>query len=113
MEQINQFLALTNNDTDLQYIKRDVLLRELADIFDLDRLGFIRSEAEVKVNQAKDADQQKQLNDQALLLEAMKAESSGHMPNAVQKTAQMFGIALPGGAPPAEGSNQVMEQQIG
>jgi hypothetical protein len=113
MEQINQFLQITNNPEDLKYIKRDILLRELAEIFDLDRLGFIRSEAEVQVNNDRSATQQKQLNDQALLLEAMKAESSGHMPNAVEKTAKMFGIALPGGAPPADNSTQVMEQQIG
>jgi hypothetical protein len=113
MEQINQFLALTNNDIDLQYIKRDVLLRELAEIFDLDRLGFIRSEAEVQNNNQKRQQAEKERGDQAILLEAMKAESSGHVPNAVEKTAKMFNIQLPGGAPPAEGSTQVRGKQIG
>jgi len=116
MEQINQFLQITNNPTDLQYIKRDILLRELAEIFDLDRLGFVRSEAEVANRQAQGAEQQKQNDDRAILLEAMKAESSGHVPNAVERTAQMFDIQLPGGPPggqPAESSTQVREKQIG
>jgi sulfur transfer complex TusBCD TusB component (DsrH family) len=113
MEQINQFLQITNNDTDLKYIKRDVLLRELAEIFDLDRLGFVRTEEEVKVVDAQNAQQAKQNDDRAILLEAMKAESSGHVPNAVERTAQLFNIQLPGGAPQAEGSTQVREKQIG
>ena len=113
MEQINQFLALTNNDVDLQYIKRDILLRELAEIFDLDRLGFIRSEAEVKNMQDQQNQIAKEREDRGILLEAMKAESSGHVPDAVQKTAQMFNIQLPGGAPPAESSTQIQEKQIG
>jgi len=112
MEQINQFLQITNNDTDLQYIKRDILLRELAEIFDLDRLGFVRSEAEVANKQAQRGEQQKQNDDRAILLEAMKAESSGHVPNAVERTAKMFGIQLPGAAP-AEGPTQVREKQLG
>ena len=113
MEQINQFLALTNNDEDLKYIRRDILLRELAEIFDLDRLGFVRSEAEVKGIEERNAQAAKDNSDRAILLEAMKAESSGHVPNAVEKTAQMFNIQLPGGAAPAEGSTQVRETQIG
>jgi sulfur transfer complex TusBCD TusB component (DsrH family) len=113
MEQINQFLALTNNDTDLQYIKRDILLRELAEIFDLDRLGFIRSEAEVKANQANDAKRQKDNEDKMLILEAMKAESSGHVPDAVARTAQLFDIQLPGGAQPADDSTQIRETNLG
>jgi len=112
MEQINQFLQITNNDNDMQYIKRDILLRELAEIFDLDRLGFVRSEAEVANKQAQAGEQAKQNDDRAILLEAMKAESSGHVPNAVERTAQMFNIQLPG-APPAEGSTQMREKQIG
>jgi sulfur transfer complex TusBCD TusB component (DsrH family) len=113
MEQINQFLQITQNDSDLKYIKRDILLRELAEIFDLDRLGFVRSEAEVASIDAQNAEQQKQNDDKMLILEAMKAESSGHVPNAVERTAQLFNIQLPGGAPPAESSTQVMEKQIG
>ena len=120
MEQINQFLMLTNNDIDNQYIKRDVLLRELAEIFDLDRLGFIKSETEVANTQAQQAQAGKEQSDRMILLEAMKAESSGHVPNAVEKSAKLFGIKLPGedpnqpgGAPQAESSTQVMEKQIG
>ena len=114
MEQINQFLAITNNELDNQYIKRDVLLRELAEVFDLDRLGFIRSEQEVAAKQQADSEAQKRNQDQAMLLEAMKAESSGHVPNAVARTAQMFNIQMPGGAPPQQGEGaQVMEKQIG
>ena len=112
MEQINQFLALTNNDLDNQYIKRDVLLRELAEIFDLDRLGFIRSEAEVAANAQRDAEQAKKREDQAMLLEAMKAESSGHVPDAVQRTMQLFNIAGPGSGPEVE-SGTVQDKQIG
>jgi hypothetical protein len=113
MEQINQFLALTNNEIDLQYIKRDVLLRELAEIFDLDRLGFIRSEAEVENNNQKRNQQAQQESDRALILEAMKAESSGHVPNAVAKTAQLFNIQLPGGATPEQAAQPVQERPLG
>ena len=98
MEQINQFLALTNNEIDLKYIKRDILLRELADVFDLDKLGFIRTEEEVQQLEQQQAESAKRQQDMGMLLEAMKAESSGHVPNAVQRVAQMFGIQLPGGA---------------
>jgi hypothetical protein len=112
MEQINQFLALTNNDLDNQYIKRDVLLRELAEIFDLDRLGFIRSEAEVAANAQRNAEQAKKREDQAMLLEAMKAESSGHVPDAVERTMQLFNIAGPGSGPEVE-SGTVQDKQIG
>ncbi|GAG26271.1 unnamed protein product, partial [marine sediment metagenome] len=108
MEQINQFLALTNNEIDMQYIKRDVLLRELAEIFDLDKLGFIRSEAEVAKNQADQQASAKRQEDHAILLEAMKAESSGHSPDAVEKTIQLFGIQTPGGPP--QNPNQVQER---
>jgi hypothetical protein len=102
MEQINQFLALTNNDLDMQYIKRDVLLRELAQIFDLDRLGFIRSEEEVRVNQAQQAEADKKREQMDMLLEAMKAESSGHVPDAVEKTKAILGMTGPGTGPPLE-----------
>jgi sulfur transfer complex TusBCD TusB component (DsrH family) len=104
MEQINQFLSLTNNDTDLQYIKRDVLLRELAEIFDLDRLGFIRSEAEVAATQEQRSAAAKRAEDHGLLMEAFKAQSSGHAPDAVEKTIQMFGIQLPGAQPQGQGN---------
>lgn len=98
MEQINQFLQLTNNDIDNQYIKRDVLLRELSEIFDLDQLGFVRTDKEVKEQQDQEAAAQKREQDMGMILEAMKAESSGHVPDAVKRTAQMFQIELPGGA---------------
>jgi hypothetical protein len=107
MEQINNFLSLTNNPTDLRYIKRDVLLRQLAEIFDLDNLGFIKSKEEVAADDKRNAEAAKRQQDMDMLLEAMKAESSGHVPNAVQKIAQMFNIQLPGGAPPSDQPNQL------
>jgi len=111
MEQINQFLALTNNDLDNMYIKRDVLLRELAEIFDLDRLGFIRSEAEVNNIQKQNAESAKKQEQVTMLLEAMKAESSGHVPDAVEKTKQIMGLTGPGSGP--EGSPaEVQETQV-
>jgi hypothetical protein len=112
MEQINQFLALTNNEIDLQYIKRDVLLRELAEIFDLNRLGFIRTEQEVAAaSEANAAKQEKQMQVE-MLLEAMKAESSGHVPDAVEKTKQILGMTQPGGAEPIPPTS-MQEKQIG
>ena len=113
MEQINQFLAITNNDLDTMYIKRDVLLRELAEVFDLDRLGFIRTEAEVEVAQQQQADQAQQAENRQALLEAMKAESSGHVPDAVNRTMQLLGIQQPGGAQPGAAAKPVQERQIG
>ena len=113
MEQINQFLAITNNDLDTMYIKRDVLLRELAEVFDLDRLGFIRTEAEVEVAQQQQADQAQQAENRQALLEAMKAESSGHVPDAVNRTMQLLGIQQPGGAQPGAAAQPVQERQIG
>lgn len=112
MEQINQFLSLTNNDIDNQYIKRDVLLRELSEIFDLDQLGFVRTADEVKQKQDADAEAEKRQQDMAMVLEAMKAESSGHVPDAVKRTAEMFDIQLPGGA---QGVNpqQIQGGQLG
>ena len=98
MEQINQFLQITGNDLDARYIKRDVLLRELSEIFDLDKLGFVRTKEEVEQEDQQNADSQKRQQDMEMILEAMKAESSGHVPDAVQRTAQMFQIELPGGA---------------
>ena len=98
MEQINQFLSMTNNDLDNKYIKRDVLLRELSEIFDLDQLGFVKTEDEVQQSDAQAAEAQKREQDMGMLLEAMKAESSGHVPDAVNRIAKMFNIQLPGGA---------------
>jgi hypothetical protein len=112
MEQINQFLALTNNPVDLQYIKRDVLLRELAEVFDLDKLGFVKSEDEVRQGQNEQAQSAKREQDMALVLEAMKAESSGHVPDAVARTAQLFNIQLPGGAEGVD-TGQIQEKQLG
>jgi len=112
MEQINQFLSLTNNEIDLQYIKRDVLLRELADIFDLNKLGFIRTETEVQQQQKAQAESSKRMQDQEMLLEAMKAESSGHVPDAVNRTMELFNIQLPGGAEGVD-PNRVQGGQLG
>lgn len=112
MEQINQFLALTNNPTDLPYIKRDVLLRELADIFDLDKLGFIKSQAEVDAEQQRQAESEKRQEDHAILMEAFKAQSSGHVPDAVEQSIRLFNIQLPGGAQPIN-PNQMQERQVG
>jgi len=111
MEQINQFLALTSNEYDQKYIKRDVLLRELAEVFDLDKLGFIRSENEVKMMEKQQGEAQKREQDQGMLIEAMKAESSGHVPDAVERTIQMFNIQLPGGGTPPN-TQEVQEKQI-
>ena len=96
MEQLNQFLVLTNNDYDNQYIKRDVLLRELAEVFDLNHLGFIKSESEVKQAQETNAQAEKRRQDMSILLEALKAESSGHVPDAIAKVSQVFNIPIPG-----------------
>ena len=111
MEQINQFLALTSNEYDQKYIKRDVLLRELAEVFDLDKLGFIRSENEVQMAEQQQGEAQKREQDQGMLIEAMKAESSGHVPDAVERTIQMFNIQLPGGGTPVN-TEEVQEKQI-
>jgi Ca2+-binding EF-hand superfamily protein len=111
MEQINQFLSLTNNDIDLKYIKRDVLLRELAEIFDLDKLGFIRTQEEVEVAEAQQAESQKRQQDSELILQAMQAESSGHVPDAVAKTMELFNIQLPGG--PQIDPNKIQGGQVG
>jgi len=112
MEQINQFLAMTNNELDAQYIKRDVLLRELSEVFDLDKLGFIKSADEVKQSEASTAEAQKREQDMGILLEAMKAESSGHVDDAVSRMAQLFNIALPGGAEGID-PGQVQGGQLG
>jgi hypothetical protein len=111
MEQINQFLALTNNPIDQQYIKRDVLLRELSEVFDLDKLGFVRTEDEVELKQKQDAEAAKRNQDQEMLLEAMKAESSGHVPDAVERTMKLFNIQLPGGAEPVD-TGEVQQKLI-
>ena len=112
MEQINQFLALTNNDLDAQYIKRDVLLRELAEVFDLDKLGFVRTQEEVDVVQKQQAESAKREQDAQLVLEAMQAESSGHVPDAVNRTMKLFNIQLPGGAQNID-PNQPQGGQLG
>jgi hypothetical protein len=111
MEQINQFLALTSNEYDQKYIKRDVLLRELAEVFDLDKLGFIRTEAQVEQMEQGQQESEKRAQDQSMLIEAMKAESSGHVPDAVERTIQMFNIQLPGGGTPPN-TQEVQEKQI-
>ena len=111
MEQINQFLALTSNEYDQKYIKRDVLLRELAEVFDLDKLGFIRTEAEVEKMEQGQQESEKRAQDQEMLIKAMEAESSGHVPDAVSRTIQMFNIQLPGGGTPVN-PQEVQEKQV-
>lgn len=78
-ESLNQFLAVTNNPTDLMYIKRDNVLREMVKIMDLDDYDFIKDANTVAMEaQARDEEAQRQ---QAFTekLATMKAESGGHM----------------------------------
>jgi hypothetical protein len=83
----------------------------LSEVFDLDKLGFVRTEEEVELKQKQDAEAAKRNQDQEMLLEAMKAESSGHVPDAVSRTMKLFNIQLPGGAEPVD-TGEVQQKLI-
>jgi hypothetical protein len=77
-EHLNQFLALTSNDVDLQYINRDVALRQVAKAMDLDELNLIKSPEQVQSEQMARAQQMEQDKQFQMKIEEMKAESGGH-----------------------------------
>jgi len=78
-EQLNQFLALTNNEIDMQFVNRDAILREIAKALDLDEMNLIKNPDQVADEQqraAAAAEEEKQFMRE---LELMKAKSSGHV----------------------------------
>jgi len=93
-EQLLGFLNITNNPVDLQYIHRDVALREILKTYDLSDIELIKSPFQIQEEQkAQQAEAQRQ---QAYVenLELLKAKSSGHVDNQGN----------------AEGSRPIMEQ---
>jgi hypothetical protein len=85
MEQLNQFLMLTNNPVDLAYVQRDNILREVLKVMDLDDLDLIKDkrtvQKEEKFRQIQQMQDQKFMKD----LELMKAISGGHMEKLLQE----------------------------
>lgn len=79
MENINQFLAMTNNDIDMQYTKRDNILREAIKNLDLDDLDFIKDLNTVKMEQKARQDQMEEDRQFEKELALIKAQSGGHM----------------------------------
>lgn len=80
-EQLMGFLQMTNNPVDLQFIHRDIALREILKTFDLDSLQLVKSPPEIKQEQQQmQAEQQRQ---QQFMeeVELLKAKSSGHVDN--------------------------------
>jgi hypothetical protein len=78
-EHLNQFLNITNNPVDLQYTRRDNVLREMTKSLDLDELGLIKTQTEVQVDKERTAAQAKKEHDEAMKMAQIKAESGGHM----------------------------------
>lgn len=79
VEQLNQWLQLTANGIDLQYVNRDVALREAAKAMDLDGLQLVKNSDQVKFEQDQASQAQQAESERMYQLELMKAKSSGHV----------------------------------
>ncbi|MCK5117920.1 MAG: hypothetical protein KAR44_15095, partial [Candidatus Aegiribacteria sp.] len=99
-ESLNQFLAITNNDTDLRYTKRPNVLREMVKILDLDDLDLLKDENTIAIEDADFAKQQAADKKFEQDLAMMKAKSGGHMSN-MPPAGQTPGMGAE--AQPAEG----------
>ena len=109
LESLNQFLAIIQNDPEAPIVlDRRNLYKVYLDILDLDDLGLLKSEDEVKeameqrnIQMQKDRDFQQQT-------ELLKAQSSGHVPGAAASV-----ILGPDGRPSLRGADQQALQQGG
>jgi hypothetical protein len=99
-ESLNQFLSITNNETDLRYTKRPKVLKEMVKILDLDDLDLLKDENTIAIEDADFAKQQAADKKFEQDLAMMKAKSGGHMPN-MPPAGQTPGMGAD--AQPAEG----------
>jgi hypothetical protein len=79
LESLHQFLALTANEIDMMYTRRDNVLRAIVKAMDLDDMELIKDKNTVEIEERHRADQQaadkKFMQDLAML----KAQSGGHV----------------------------------
>jgi len=78
-ENLNQFLANTNNPVDLAYTKREKVLREMIKVLDLDDLDLLKDENTIKIEQEANAKQIQEDRDFEKEIALLKAKSGGHM----------------------------------
>lgn len=78
-EHLNNFLGLTNNEIDLQYTNRDVILREMAKALDLEEYQLIKSKEEIKEQQEAAAKRAEAERAEEMELAKIKAQSGGHL----------------------------------
>ena len=79
-EHLNNFLAITNNDVDLLYTKRDNVLREMIKIMDLNDLDLIKDKNTIEIEQKARQEQMEEDRQFEKDLALLKAKSGGHMP---------------------------------
>jgi len=73
-------LAITNNDVDLLYTKRDNVLREMIKIMDLNDLDLIKDKNTIEIEQKARQEQMEEDRQFEKDLALLKAKSGGHMP---------------------------------
>ena len=78
-EHLNNFLQITNNELDMKYTNRDVVLREMAKSLDLDELGLIKTKEQIRVAEEQASKQAQEERQEELQLAEIKAASGGHM----------------------------------
>lgn len=79
MEKLIQWLGMTNNPIDLQYINRDVALRETAKAMELTTLNLVKTADQIKQEQKDAADAAASQQAKMMEVEKLKAASSGHV----------------------------------
>lgn len=91
-EAIQQFMVITANDFDMQFVNRDQALREWAKVMDIDEIGLIKDPNTVKIEneqRAAAADEEKKFMRQLAMI---KATSGGHMEPNLQNAAAGEGL---------------------
>jgi len=78
-EKLTQFLGMTANDYDMMYMNRDVALREMAKVMDLDEIGLIKDRDQVSIETSHRQEMEAKDKAFAESLALLKAQSGGHM----------------------------------
>jgi hypothetical protein len=111
MEKMNNWLAITNNPTDLMYTNRDKSLTKAAEVMELGTFGLVKTPAQIAAMQEQQAKEAAAQREQLMEIEKLRALSSGHVGDkggaSMKATAERLGQTdlMSGELPNVEGPN--------
>ena len=79
MEKMNNWLAITNNPTDLMYTNRDKSLTKAAEVMELGTFGLVKTPAQIAAMQEQQAADAAAQRAEIMEIEKLRALSSGHV----------------------------------